>query len=33
MSLDFSSDCTRLVSGSRDRTLKVWDLKQLAQRP
>jgi WD40 repeat protein len=33
MSLAFSPDGSRLVSGSRDRTVKVWDLTLLSKKP
>lgn len=33
MSLAFSPDGSRLVSASRDRTLKVWELARLDYRP
>jgi WD40 repeat protein len=32
-SLAFSLDGKRLYSGSRDKTVKVWDLTQLDQLP
>ncbi|MEK7215843.1 MAG: WD40 repeat domain-containing protein [Chloroflexota bacterium] len=32
-SLAFTPDGQRLVTGSRDRTVKIWDLTQLEEVP
>jgi WD40 repeat protein len=32
-SVTFSHDDRRLISGSRDRTVKVWDVSKLGEEP